>query len=203
MTPAGQISDAAIRDTLAAVFAGEEFTSVARETLFSRIIHWIGEILRELQRLTGESRLLYYTVLIAAVLLVVGIIARAVYVAYAGGALGGQRARLFSGAARGDADDPWSRAQRLAAEGDFTAAAHALYGAVLLNVSSAGLVRLHDAKTIGDYLREMRARASARLVQTFREFSRGYEHVVYGLGECDRARYERLYGLASQIVSDG
>lgn len=202
MTLSGQISDSAIRDTLTAVFAGPDFTSVARETLFSRVIHWIGELLRELQRLTGGSRLLYYTVMIAAVLMVVGIIARTVYLAYAGGAFGGGRGRLLTGAARRGAADPWAIAQRLAADGDYTAAAHALYGAVLLNASREGLVRLHDAKTIGDYLREMRARASAKLLQTFREFTRGYEHVVYGVGQCDRARYERLYGLASQIVSD-
>lgn len=203
MTPTGQITDAAVRDTLAAVFAGPDFTTVARETLFSRIIHWIGELLLELQRLTGGSRLLYYTVLIAAVLMVVGIIARVVYVAYAGGAFGGGRSRLFPGAPGRGADDPWTTAQRLATEGDYTAAAHALYSAVLLTASRQGLVRLHDAKTIGDYLREMRARASARLLHTFREFTRGYEYVVYGVGECDRTRYERLYGLASQIVSDG
>ena len=202
MTPSGQISDSAIRDTLTAVFAGPDFTSVARETLFSRIIHWIGELLRELQRLTGGSRLLYYTVLVAAVLLVVGMIARTVYVAYAGGAFGGRRGGLFPGGARGEADDPWTIAQRLASEGDYTAAAHELYGAVLLSASRGGLVRLHDAKTIGDYLREMRTRASAGLLQAFREFTRGYEYVVYGVGQCDRARYERLYGLATQIVSD-
>jgi hypothetical protein len=49
----------------------------------------------------------------------------------------------------------------------------------------------------------MRARASASLVQAFREFARGYEYVVYGIGECDRDRYERLHGLADRILSHG
>ena len=203
MTPSQQVSDAAVRDTLTAVFASPEFTGIARETVLSRILYWIGDFIRDLARLTGGSRLLYYTVLIATVGLVVAIVVRAIYVARARGIFARGPGGRFPGAASRAADDPWSVAHRLAAEGDYTGAAHALYGAILLDASQSGLVRLHDAKTIGDYVREMRARASATLLQPFREFARAYEYVVYGVGECDRPRYEQLHGLASQFVSHG
>ena len=201
MTPLQEISDAVVRDTLTAVFASPEFTAVARETVLSRILYWIGEFFRELARLTGASRLLYYAVLFATIGLIVAVIARVIYVAKVRGAFTRGPGGRFAGAVARDSDDPWSMAQRLAAEGDYTGAAHALYGAILLDVSRSGLVRLHDAKTIGDYGREMRARASATLLQPFREFARAYEFVVYGVGECDRSRYERLHGLAQQLVN--
>lgn len=197
------LDDAALRDTLDAVFAGPEFTSVARETLLSRLLNWIGRLLRELQLLTGGSKVLYYSVLALAILFVAAVIARVIYVAHARGAFGQRRRGLFSAAAPAANRDQWILAQRLAAEGDYTAAAHALYMAILQRVAGDGLVRLHHAKTVGDYLREMRTRASASLLQSFREFARGYEYVVYGIGECDRARYERLYGLASELAGHG
>jgi hypothetical protein len=203
LTQLRQVSDSALRDTLDAVFAGPEFQNAAAESLLSRILHWIGDLLRELSRFTGGSRALYYTVLVLTIALIAAVVARALYVAHAQGAFGGRSRRGLAGAAGRASEDPWQDAQRLAAAGDYTGAAHALYGAILLNVSRSGLVRLHDAKTIGDYMREMRARASGSLVQAFREFARGYEYVVYGIGECDRDRYERLHGLADRILSHG
>lgn len=197
-----QVSDAAIRDTLDAVFASEAFTSVARETIWTRLTHWVMEFFRDLARLTGGSKVLYYMVMIATIGLVVAIIARIIYVARVRGAFKRGPGGVF-GSSTASRADPWTVAQRLAAEGDYTGAAHALYSAILLNVSQSGLVRLHDAKTIGDYLREMRARASGGLLQLFREFARTYEYVVYGVGECDQPRYERLYGLATRIVGHG
>ncbi|HSJ62304.1 MAG TPA: DUF4129 domain-containing protein [Gemmatimonadaceae bacterium] len=203
MIQGGRLSDAALRDTLDMVFAGPEFTHVARETILSRILNWVGGLLRELMQITGGSRLLYYTVLLLAIALIVAVVARVAYIAYSRGAFGPRGGRVLAGATGGSAEDPWTLAQRLAAEGDYTAAAHALYGAVLQSASRDGLVRLHHAKTIGDYLRELRARASSTILQTFREFARGYEYVVYGVGECDRARYERLFGLATRLMSHG
>jgi hypothetical protein len=203
LTQSSALGDAALRDTLAVVFAGPEFSNVASETVLSRVLNWIGELIRELMQLTGGSRLLYYGVLVLAIALVLAVVARVLYVAHARGAFVTGRRGLFAGAAALRQDDPRSLAQRLAAEGDYTAAAHALYAAILQSASREGLVRLHAAKTIGDYGREMRARASATLLTTFREFARGYEYVVYGVGECDRARYERLQGLATRLVGHG
>lgn len=90
-------------------------------------------------------------------------------------------------------------AERLAALGRFTDAAHILYAALLAAVGRRGHVRLHPSKTIGDYLRELR-RASSPLLARFRDFARAYELVIYGLGECDRERYDRLRSLALPLV---
>jgi hypothetical protein len=88
----------------------------------------------------------------------------------------------------------------LAAAGQYTDAAHALYAALLEGVARREQLRLHPSKTAGDYLRELRRRSS-QLVPTFRDFARLYEVVVYGLGSCDRDRYERLYVLATGMLT--
>ena len=78
-------------------------------------------------------------------------------------------------------------------------AAHALWLALLDGLATREEVRLHPAKTIGDYLRELRARSSA-LLPTVRDFARLYEMVAYGFRECDEARYERLHALATAVI---
>lgn len=95
--------------------------------------------------------------------------------------------------------DPWTEAQRLAASGDYTGAAHSLYAALLDALTHCDPVRLHPLKTVGDYARELRGLASPRF-PVFREFARAYEVVVYGFGSCDRARYDRLLSLATPLV---
>jgi hypothetical protein len=95
--------------------------------------------------------------------------------------------------------DAWMTAQELAAQGDFTGAAHALYIALLGNLARRDLLRIHPSKTIGDYLRELRRRPAAPL-QTVREFARAYEVVAYGLRSCDADRYARLHALAAQVI---
>jgi hypothetical protein len=115
----------------------------------------------------------------------------------------GIRAERGGGRRRGESGgDPWALAQRLAAAGDYTGAAHALYQGLLLSVARRDNIRLHESKTVGDYTRELRSRASRRFAP-FREFARTYEVVVYGLGRCDRDRYDRLQRLAQAITTAG
>jgi hypothetical protein len=95
--------------------------------------------------------------------------------------------------------DAWVAARRYAAHGDYTSAAHALYAALLQAVAARGDAELHESKTIGDYVRDLAARPS-RFLGGFREFARSYETVIYGIGSCDRDRYEQLHGLALRII---
>jgi hypothetical protein len=95
--------------------------------------------------------------------------------------------------------DAWTLAQELAAEGDFTGAAHALYLALLGALAKQDMLRLHPSKTIGDYLRELRKRPTAP-TQTVHEFARTYELVAYGLRPCDADRYARLHALAARVM---
>jgi len=103
----------------------------------------------------------------------------------------------FRGIRRGD--DPWTLAQSLAGTGDYTAAAHALYAALLESAARGQQVRLHPSKTAGDYAREMRGRRS-QLFNGFRDFANHYEVVIYGDQMCDRDRYDRLFALAVPML---
>jgi hypothetical protein len=102
--------------------------------------------------------------------------------------------RLYTGG------DPWAAAQAFAAAGDYTAAAHALYAALLEFAARAQQVRLHPSKTAGDYARELRSRRS-KLAPGFRSFAGDYEVVIYGEMTCDADRYGRLYALAAPMLS--
>lgn len=109
------------------------------------------------------------------------------------------RAREAERGAHARWDDPWHASQALASRGDFTEAAHALYAALLESAARREQVRLHPSKTVGDYARELRLRSSS-LLERFRAFAGVYEVVVYGLGQCDAARYQRLLELAGPVV---
>ena len=69
---------------------------------------------------------------------------------------------------------------------------------------SQGVFRAHPSKTIGDYVRELR-RASAKgsvgsLLNTFTDFARVYEVVVYRDGSCDANRYATLRELVVPLM---
>jgi hypothetical protein len=97
--------------------------------------------------------------------------------------------------------DWWSAAHALAAREDYTGAAHALYLALIALASRSGLVALHESKTTGDYLRELRRRPGTFDLPRFTDFTRSYEMVIYGIGTCDRDRYIRLNRLAGELIN--
>jgi hypothetical protein len=203
------VPETAIRDTMAAVFRQPGF---ARErpswiaAQMDRFWTWLGNVLRSIFGPLFRSRetnpMMFWILVTIIALIVLAIVARLGYVSYLRRKQGiGARAFLggAGGAARGG--DPRLLAQQLAAQGNFTDAAHALYLALLEAVARRGLVRLHSSKTAGDYVRELRARSSAVFTR-FRDFARAYEVVVYGTGYCDRERYERLQALALPILEE-
>ena len=145
------------------------------------------------------SETAYWTTIVVLGVLIAAAIGRAAYLGYLHRE---QRAEGRVARGRGDARggrDPWLLAQELAARGDYTEAAHALYRALLEALARRERVRLHPSKTVGDYVRDLRQRSSS-LFKSFRDFARSYETVVYGVGFCDRERYERLHALAAPIV---
>ncbi|HKG90375.1 MAG TPA: DUF4129 domain-containing protein [Gemmatimonadaceae bacterium] len=199
--PQTPLDPATVRDSVRAVFRDAAYDRTLRETLWDRISEWFGELFRRFREAAGDQPAFYWTtvVVLAAVaaaaagrLIYLAVVRRDLSVAGRGGAAGrgGRRAAV----------DPRLRAQELAAAGDYTEAAHALYRALLEAISQRERVRLHPSKTVGDYVRDLRARSSS-LFGRFRDFARSYEVVVYGLGVCDRDRYERLFALASGILS--
>ena len=194
------VDEQAIRDTIDAVFRHPGYSRTLRETLLDRILAWLGELLRGVRGAVGDSPALQIAALAVLGLLVLAVAARALQVAHASrvtrATLTGGRGGTVTGARGGDA---WAEAQALAAGGRFTDAAHALYAAILDVLARRERVRLHPSKTVGDYGRELRRRASPTWGR-YREFAGLYEVVIYGLGTCDRERYERLHALAGEIV---
>jgi hypothetical protein len=187
----------AIRDSIAAVFRQHAYDRVLLQSLWDRFWSWVGDHLRSLILAARGLPGLHWVVVGVLVAIGAAIVAHVVYLvitnAGAGPSLRGHGAR---GA---QPPDPWAETQRLATAGDYTGAAHALYAALLGAIARRDTLRLDPAKTAGDYARALRRSSSPRFA-AFREFARAYEMVVYGLGTCDRTRYDRLLAIAAPIV---
>ena len=200
------VSETAIRDTMAAVFRQAAFASrqpswLARK--FNQLFEWIADLLRRFSDSRVSSPFVFWTVVTIVLLIAVAVTARLTWVSYRRRTMGIAARPELHGGAHVSQGDPWIAAQQHAARGDFTAAAHSLYLALLNAIARRGLVRLHPSKTVGDYVRELRQR-SATVFTRFRDFARAYETVVDGTGVCDQERYETLQRLALPIVqADG
>ena len=198
-----QIPEQTIRRTVESVFGSPVYN---RTSLLSRAWDWMRRMLAMFFSwllphffALRRSPPLFWAVLIGITLLTAAVIARALYLWRARTALrlAGAGWDVQAGASRADS---WTAAQQLASRGDYTAAAHALYAALLDAGAKQDQIKLHPSKTAGDYVREVRRRASP-IFPSFRDFARAYDFVIYGLGECDRDRYERLLSIARPIVT--
>jgi hypothetical protein len=94
-----------------------------------------------------------------------------------------------------------ARAARAAEAGEWRAAAHALYQALLLRLDEHGALRYDAAKTPGDYRREVRR--DPRLGGAFDAFLRGFEPVAFGNRALDGTGYGRLRSLAEGMATRG
>ena len=198
MLQAGPAPASAVRDTISAVFGQRRYDRDVARSLLDRLLELLARWWSELAALMHERPVLGRSLAIGAAVVVALFLARLAWVAW----LRREQGATLGAASRGGrraAGDPWQAAQRAAAAGDYTAAAHLLYGALREAIARRERIRLHPSKTAGDYVRDLRQRSSS-LFTRFREFARTYEVVVYGIGVCDRERWERLYALASDIV---
>jgi hypothetical protein len=186
-----------IHDTVAAVARDPAFDRDLRQSLADQLLHWIGELLGYLVRLLGRSGLARPFGYGVVALIVVAVLARLVVAA---------RVRDTDASARGtrrraeQADDAFALAQRLASEGRYEEAAHAIYRGVLLGLARTERIRLDASKTSGDYIRDLRARGSASLTP-FRAFAKRFDVAVYGHAECDARLIDDLVRLAMPFVA--
>lgn len=188
---------AAVHDTVAAIARGIEYRRSLRQSVVDRAVVWLAQAIDRLIdyiRHLPSSRAVGLTIL---GLIVAAIIARIVISALARDE-SGPRTRRGRGMAAGE--DPFVAAERLAAEGRFEDAAHALYHGVLLGLARTERIRLDPSKTSGDYARELRARGSASY-QSFREFSRRFDVAVFGHGGCDAALIDDLRRMATPLAA--
>ena len=185
MQDAGRVGATTIVDTVTAVFSAPEFNPTPSLWWWTKYI--------DIPFDADVARRVLLGVVIVLALVSIARYGQRWYLERRYGEIAG------AGSGRGRPQDPWITAQELAAAGDFTRAAHALYLALLEGLARREEVRVHPAKTIGDYLRELRSRSSA-LLPKVRDFARLYELVAYGFSECDADRYQRLHALASDVI---
>ena len=185
------IAESAIADTVAAVFRAPELNPGGRWG-FPSLFWWTKYLDFSLDPVVARR-------IGVALVAVVAIIA---LIHYTRKRLLDREPRMGAGdiLRSGRSRDAWIVAQELAAAGDFTGAAHALYIALIGSLAKRDLLRLHPSKTIGDYLRELRRRPTAP-IGAVHDFARTYELVAYGLRPCDADRYARLHALAARVMN--
>jgi uncharacterized protein DUF4129 len=182
-----------IHDTVAAIVRQPAYAVPVRQTLLGRVLKFIGDEFRDLIQLLGGSQSARVIVIVAVALMVLAIAGRIVV---------GQRLELrrktagslqIVGSAR---RDYWVLAGEMEQRGDFVAASHALYLAVLEALARSGGVTFHASKTVGDYVRDLKQRRSESL-DAFREFGNRFERDVFGAQPPNAATYRRLTELAA------
>ena len=187
-----------VRETVASIAAQDAYQRTIGVTLWQRLWGLLGRILEALFEWAGASGVSRVLTIGGVVLLVALIVARIVVVVLAARA----RGRSGPGAHPGWTTDPRAEAERLAAAGRFTEAAHALLSALLLVLAARGDVRLHDSKTTGDYARELERRGSPARA-AFQRFRRRYEGAIYGAGACSAEDFAALARDAEPALLQG
>ena len=192
-----QISNSAIADTVAAVLRSRDFVAHNTVSIGQLIAEWIWSVTVRFLGFTASHPAVGFVLklTLGAILLVILVrMAYGLLVRYSPSALGRQHFESGRGT------DWWRTAQQRASDNDYTGAAHALYLALLGSAARRGLISLHESKTTGDYLREVRRRPDAIDLPRFADFTRSYETVIYGIGICDQERYSRLSDLAATLL---
>ncbi|MEO7041086.1 MAG: DUF4129 domain-containing protein [Gemmatimonadaceae bacterium] len=192
-----QISNSAIADTVAAVLRSRDFVAHNTVSIGQLIAEWIwSAVVRFLGFAASHPAVGFVLKLTLGAFLLI-VLVRIVYgliVRYSPSTLGRQHFDSVRGT------DWWHTAQQRASDNDYTGAAHALYLALLGSAARRGLITLHESKTTGDYLREVRRRPDAIDLPRFADFTRSYETVIYGIGVCDQERYSKLSYLAATLL---
>lgn len=190
-------SERAVHDTVAAVARQSQFQRSLRDSLWSKFWRAFTRAINEFFSLFQDSpvgRNIVFALLGLLLLLIVvrfWMSERAQAQARTGGDTEVARAR---GA------DAWREAERLAAAGDYTGAAHALFAALLAACASRGELRLHPSKTTGDYARELR-RWNASSQRGFQTFRSRYDRIIYGDMQCSASDYALLLTDARPLLS--
>lgn len=197
MLQASEWSDRAIHDSVAAIASQARYRRSPTSTLWADIMRWMYDLLSDFYRFFAGSGIGRTIVYILAGVLAVLVLAR-VFIAYRDERM--LKSRPFARRGAGTAVDYLREAERLAAVGNYTAAGHALFAALLDTLSARGEVRLHSSKTTGDYQRELRRRQSAS-APGFQRFRSLYDRLVYRDARIDEQHYQALYQAALPLLN--
>ena len=185
-----------VHDTVAAVARQVMYQRGLRNSIGERLLEWLSQLIERFFRAfggTGVPRAIGFSIVTLIVLLVIARVVMAASARDDGARLGRRRSRVERG------EDPFAAVERLASEGRFEDAAHALYRGVLLALARSERLRLDPSKTSGDYARELRARSSSAH-QPFRAFARRFDVAVYGHGPIDATLIADLWSLAAPFL---
>jgi hypothetical protein len=155
---------------------------------------WLAALVRRIVSSVSEVPNFKWIVLGAAIVAVLAIVARI----WLGGEAEERRRRARSGVVVG-AGDPWVDAERLAAAGEYTEAAHLLYRGVVERLAAKEHIRPHPSKTSGDYARDLRLRGLPGHAE-LRQFGRRYDRMLFDVGSCDAETYAALRDEAARVV---
>jgi hypothetical protein len=189
-------SSASVHDTVEAVVRGAAFRRSLQTSVAERLLQWFGEWMSRLSHYLRGAPSARTIALGVAAALVLAVVVRLLVAARARDAdalATSRRTRV------GTAQDPWSEADRLVAEGRFEEAAHALYHGVLSGLVRRERLRLDPSKTSGDYARELRRRGAPSYA-AFRTFVRRFDVAVYGYGGCTAESVAELRRLAEPFA---
>lgn len=195
---ADTLGSAMVRDTLARIIESGDYSRGVRETLLARFLSWMGGMWQRLIDAAGDSPVVRWGAIALLALIAAAVIGRIVWLwVLERRALA--RLEKAAGARIVDGEDPLVAARRAAAGGEYSAAVHLLYRALLVRLARSERLRLHPAKTAGDYARELRVRNS-NSAAPFRDFARAYDRAVYGTPVLDAGSWERLSALATPML---
>lgn len=181
-------SDSAIRDTIAAIARDPAYQRDIGQSIMGRAMRWFWT---QVDRLMDAVHGLPHGRVIAlgvVALLVSLVVARMLIGVRAEQRTRGRSARTHLQLSR---NVSLADAERLAQEGNYTAAAHTLFASVLLAGGARGEFKVHPSKTTGDYARELRRRQGAWL-RPFQSFRSRYDRVIYGDMRCTAEDYQAL-----------
>ncbi|MFI5312161.1 MAG: DUF4129 domain-containing protein [Gemmatimonadales bacterium] len=189
-------SPSAVHDSVAAIARQAEYQRSLSTTLWQQFWNWFNRLVGEFFDLFRGSAAGRNVTAALVALLAVLVIARFVIAARAAREEAGPRDVRT---ARRGTTDAWTDAERFAAAGRFTEAAHALLAALLSAFAARGEVRLHASKTAGDYARELQRRGSTAQHDFF-AFRKRYDGVIYGVGACSADEYAALLSDARPLL---
>jgi hypothetical protein len=193
----GQWPAEAIHDSVAAIARQPAYAMPVRRSLLGRVFMYALERLGYLIGLFQGSRDLRIATVVAVLLIGVAIAGRIFVTRQLD--VNARRSGLRSSSGRGVRRDYWAESRELSASGDYVAASHALYAAVIEALSRSGAVKFHPSKTSGDYALELR-RGGFGSSGEFRAFARRFDRVVYGLLPVSAEEFAELSSMARQLT---
>ncbi|MBC8087785.1 MAG: DUF4129 domain-containing protein [Phycisphaerae bacterium] len=191
--------DQAIRDTIAAIAQAPEYSRDVGQSLMSRGLRWLWQQILNFFHFVSETQYGREITIALVVIAIALVIARVII-----GVRADQLARRpinMRGAGAGGAIQI-TDAEQLAASGNYTAAAHALFSSLLAAGAARGEFRVHPSKTTGDYVADLRRRRTDWL-RPFQSFRSRYDRVIYGDMQCSAEDYQALMSDVRQMMARG